>query len=91
MQIRWSTEAGDDLERIVLRIQSHNPEAARRVGRTIYEGIGLLRDFPLRGRIGRMDGTRELVFTPLPYIAVYRVTQGVIEIGRIHHGAQDRP
>jgi len=46
---------------------------------------------PLRGRIGRMAGSRELVFAPLPYIAVYRVKDGIVEISRIYHGAQDWP
>jgi plasmid stabilization system protein ParE len=31
------------------------------------------------------------VFAPLPYIAVYRVRENVIEIARIYHGAQDWP
>jgi toxin ParE1/3/4 len=36
-------------------------------------------------------GRRELVFSPLPYIVVYRVTGQVVEISRIFHGAQDWP
>lgn len=34
--------------------------------------------------------TREVVFTPLPYIAVYRVKGDAIEVLRIYHGAQKR-
>lgn len=45
---------------------------------------------PHRGRKGKQAGTRELVFVPLPYIAVYRVTEDVVEILHIWHGAQDR-
>ena len=40
--------------------------------------------------IGREKGTRELVLSPLPYIAVYRVRESTIEILHIWHGAQDR-
>ena len=48
--------------------------------------------FPERGRLGRITGTRELVFAPLPYIAVYRITEGgVFEILRVYHSAQDWP
>jgi plasmid stabilization system protein ParE len=47
--------------------------------------------FPGRGRIGRVEGTRELVFAPLPCIAVYRVTEEAVEILRIYHSAQDWP
>ncbi len=30
-----------------------------------------------------MSGWRELVFAPLPYIAVYRVREEVLEVARI--------
>jgi toxin ParE1/3/4 len=46
---------------------------------------------PYRGRPGREEGTRELLFPPLPYIAVYRVNKDAIEVLRIYHPAQDRP
>ena len=46
---------------------------------------------PHRGRVGREEGTRELVFTSLPYVAAYRVKEQTIEILHIYHGAQDRP
>jgi addiction module RelE/StbE family toxin len=91
MRVRWSPEATDDLERIVRRIQQDNPAAARRVAHTIYGRLGSLKDSPLRGRIGRIMGTRELVFSPLPYIAVYRIRANAVEIARIYHGAQDWP
>jgi toxin ParE1/3/4 len=92
MEIRWSAPAADDLERICRWIDRDNPEAARRVAAIIYNGIGQLEDFPALGRAsGRLAGRRELVFPPLPYIAVYRVKQDHIEISRIFHGAQDWP
>jgi toxin ParE1/3/4 len=92
MQIRWSSLAAEDLERICERIERDNPEAARRVARIIYEGCASLQSFPNRGRASiRMDGRRELLFPPLPYIVVYQVTQEMVEISRIFHGAQDWP
>ena len=72
MEIRWSPEAAEDLERIVFWIQRDNPKAAREVGETIYGGIADLAVFPNRGRTGRIEGARELLFSSLPYIAVYR-------------------
>jgi toxin ParE1/3/4 len=89
MQIRWSPEAADDLERIVQHIQKDNPEAARTVAETIYEGASSLKTFPNRGRIGRHRGSRELIFEP--YILVYRVSGEFVEISRVYHAAQDRP
>ncbi|MGO8731915.1 MAG: type II toxin-antitoxin system RelE/ParE family toxin [Terriglobia bacterium] len=59
--------------------------------RKVYAAIQSLKAWPNRGRVGREEGTRELLFPPLPYIAVYRVKEQSIEVLRIYHGAQDRP
>jgi len=89
MEVRWSTLAVEDLERIFRRFEKDNPTAARETVKAIYDGCEALRDFPHRGRSGRMDGRRELVFSP--YIAVYQVKEYAVEISRIYHGAQDWP
>jgi len=90
MEIRWTTEASSNLEQISLRIAEDKPEAALNAVGAIFERIEQLINFPRRGRIGREGGTRELVLSPLPYIAVYRVKESTIEILHIWHGAQDR-
>lgn len=90
MRIRWTAPAAQDLYRITRYIRRDNPEAARDVAKTLYDGCESLTRSPNRGRNGTEPGTRELVFSPLPYIAVYRVRESVIEIMRIWHGAQDR-
>ena len=59
--------------------------------RKLYETIRSLRQSPHRGRPGSEEGTREIVFGPLPYIAVYQVKDDAVEISRIFHGAQDWP
>jgi plasmid stabilization system protein ParE len=69
MEVRWSTVATEDLERIFEHIVQHNPTAARETVKAIYDGCEALTKFPHRGRAGRMSGRRELVFPP--YIAVY--------------------
>jgi toxin ParE1/3/4 len=56
----------------------------------LYVAIESLRNSPSRGRVGREEGTRELVFHRLPYIVLYRVKEQAIEVLRIYHGAQDR-
>jgi toxin ParE1/3/4 len=71
-------------------IRRDNPTAAREVAKTIYDGCESLVNSPRRGRTGKQAGTRELVFAPLPYIAIYRVTEDVVEILHIFHGAQRR-
>jgi toxin ParE1/3/4 len=64
MKIRWSPEAADDLERIALHIHEDNPEAARRIVKTISDGIIALKTFPGLGRVGRETGSRELGLFP---------------------------
>jgi toxin ParE1/3/4 len=89
MQVRWSTLAVEDLERIFHRIDKDNPTAARETVKAIYDGCRALSQFPHRGRPGRMSGRRELVFAP--YIVVYQIEEHAVEISRIYHGAQDWP
>lgn len=91
MQVRWSTAAAQDLFRIVEYIRRENAPAAQRVGKTIYEIVGSLSSFPHLGRLGRVEGTRELPIPSLPFLVVYRVTQDVIEIAGVIHGAQRWP
>jgi toxin ParE1/3/4 len=91
MRLRWTMPAANDLYKIVRHIQQDNPTAAAEVATTIYDGCGSLRNFPYRGRKGRIKGTRELVFPGLPYIVVYQIQHEILEIVRIYHGAQDWP
>jgi toxin ParE1/3/4 len=90
-RVRWTTDAADDLARIVERIREDNPAAAQRVANTIYSGVAALRTFPNRGRIGLVRDTRELVFAPWPYIAVYEIVEDQVLVLRIRHTSQDWP
>jgi toxin ParE1/3/4 len=90
MDIRWTPEASSNLENISIRIAEDNPEAALKTVRIVFQRIEQFVTFPHRGRIGPEEGTRELVLSPLPYIAVYRVKDSIIEILHIWHCAQDR-
>ena len=91
MTVRWSPEAAADFAAIVEYIRKQNPSAADRVANKIYDGVVSLASFPRQGRPGRTKGTRELVFSPLPYIAVYRVKDEAVEIARVLHGSQRWP
>ena len=92
MRIRWTEPAVRDLTAICDYIEGNDaPEAARRVALAIYQGIDSLTQFPHRGRPSRKPNTRELVFPGLPYLAIYRLREDVIEINRILHGAQRWP
>jgi toxin ParE1/3/4 len=85
--IRWTTEASDQLEAAVKRIQQDNPAAARNVAHLVIDRIEQLAALPGIGRPGEVRGTRELVSPP--YVVVYRSTEEIVEILHIWHGAQD--
>jgi toxin ParE1/3/4 len=91
MRIRWTAAAAADLQHINDHLKDHHPQYRQPTIRKLYETIRSLKASPYRGRIGRENGTREILFPPLPYVAVYRVKAEIIEVIRIYHAAQDRP
>jgi toxin ParE1/3/4 len=91
MTVRWSPEAAADFAAIVEYIRKQNPSAAERVANKIYDGVASLASFPRQGRVGRTKGTRELVFSPLPYVVVYRMEEEAVEVARVLHGSQRWP
>jgi plasmid stabilization system protein ParE len=50
-----------------------------------------LEQFPLSGRLGRIEGTRELVVPGLPYVVPYRVTDGAVLIASVIHTSRKWP
>lgn len=93
MRVRWTTDAADDLERLCDSIALERPDSARRVAESVVERISDLKTFPRIGRSGRVAGTREIAFPPLPYVAVYEILepQDEVRVLRILHGAQQWP
>jgi plasmid stabilization system protein ParE len=59
--------------------------------RSVIERIGTLETFPNLGRVGRVRGTREIAFPPLPFVAIYEIREVQIVVLRILHGAQRWP
>jgi toxin ParE1/3/4 len=91
MRIRWTPAAAADLQGISDYLQEHHSHYRQPTMRRLYETIRSLKKAPYRGRPGTEEGTREILFPPLPYVAVYRVKEQIVEVVRIYHGAQDRP
>ncbi len=91
MRIRWTKSAVADLESIVNFIRTDNAEAAYGVGRELYSAAESLSSMPRRGRVGQVEGTRELVLARLPYIIVYQVLERYVVIVRVRHAAQEWP
>jgi toxin ParE1/3/4 len=90
MRIRWTPPAAADMRNISDYLKEHHPQYRQPTMRKLYEKIRALKGTPYLGRPGRVEGTREILFSPLPYIAVYRVHEQSIEIWRIYHTAQNR-
>ncbi len=91
MRVRWTTDAADHPERICDYIAESRPDSARRVAQSVVERIGTLKTFPHLGRPGRVQGTREIPFPPLPLVAVYEVREEQVVVLRILHGVQRWP
>ena len=92
MRIEWSPHAVSDLKAISEYIeQDRSLETANRVTRAIYDAVQGLRTMPHRGRHGRIEGTRELVVSSLPYIVIYQTFDERSLILNIVHGAQRWP
>ncbi|MEZ2218908.1 type II toxin-antitoxin system RelE/ParE family toxin [Rhizobium sp. RCC_161_2] len=86
-RIRWTMRAIRRLDEIGAHIQKDNPDAAARVVARIVSAVDMLVDFPATGRVGRINGTREVVLADIPYIIPYRVGQD-IEILTVMHAHQ---
>ena len=91
MELRWTEEAAADFERIADYLFKQTPERASQLVSTLYNALATLLEFPKRGRLGRKEGTRELVMSPLPYIVVYAIRGDALYVVRILHGAQQWP
>jgi toxin ParE1/3/4 len=90
-RLEWSIFAQADRNAIFDYIEADSPRAAIAVDARIREQVATLTRFPQSGRPGRIEGTRELVISRTPYIAVYRITGDIVRILRVLHGARRWP
>ena len=89
-EVVWTERARRSLESIGEFTAKDDPAVASRVVRRIVEQVSGLSFYPRIGRLGSVEGTRELVITDTPYIVVYQLTERV-EILRVRQGAQRWP
>jgi toxin ParE1/3/4 len=91
MLIEWSILARGDLKEAVAYIQRDDPATAQIVAQKIINATQKLVDFPGLGRPGRVEGTRELIVSNLPYVLPYVVEKERVVILRVLHSAMDWP
>jgi toxin ParE1/3/4 len=80
-----------NLDAAVKYIAADSPGNARKVAQEIKGSIQLLSRRPGMGRPGRVDGTRELVISGLPFIVPYAEHNGEIIMLRIIHPSMKWP
>src|SRR5258708_12324365 len=90
MRIRWTPAAAVDLQRISDYLRDHHPHYRQATIRKVYAAIQSLKEWPHLGRAGREEGTRELFFPPLPYVAVHPANDPTIKLLPIYHRPQHR-
>ena len=91
-KFRWTSKALLDLVSIKEYIGQDNPKAAidltKKIVLTIVEQLSSFQNI---GKAGRVLGTRELIVSNTPYIAVYWVKEGTVEILRVLHSSLKWP
>jgi len=92
-EIIWSTRAVREHRNIVEGLEEVNPAAARRIDAAILSRVAQLQGMARIGRPGRVEGTRELVVSRTPYVAIYDYAQDKdrAEILRVIHQARRWP
>jgi toxin ParE1/3/4 len=88
--LEWKATAIADLLAIIDYISDDNPDAAQALKDEIEDKTSRLPEHPQMYRVGRVDGTREMVIRP-NYIVVYADRPRTIAILRVLHAAQQWP
>ncbi|MEI6445211.1 MAG: type II toxin-antitoxin system RelE/ParE family toxin [Nostocales cyanobacterium ELA583] len=91
MQIKWLRQVLRNLKQAHNYIIKDNPTAAQELILKIQNAANQLENYPLMGKSGRVEGTRELIISNSPYIIIYRVKEESIEILRIFHTSKRYP
>jgi toxin ParE1/3/4 len=73
LRVNFTPQARDDLIAIKAWIAEHDERAADRVLSRIQQTASMFGQFPMLGRTGIVEGTREFSVTGLPYLIVYSV------------------
>ena len=91
MRLRWTDGAVENLQSAHDFLEAENPKAAWDAVSRILSAVEVLERFPQMGRVGRVEGTRELVVTGTPFLVAYRLKSEVIQILAVLHAARKWP
>lgn len=90
--IQVSPRAYDDIQHLERWLAERAPQAAARVGPTLFAAMKSLEDFPERGRQATGFRGRELFarFGGQAYVIRYRVEVDRVVIATVHHSLERR-
>ncbi len=91
MTVILSPSARNDLAGVYEYYAERNYEYTERVARAILLACEGIAQFPLMGKQGSLEGTRERFMSRSPYRLVYRITGDDIIILRVMHTRQQWP
>ncbi|KGM34536.1 type II toxin-antitoxin system RelE/ParE family toxin [Inquilinus limosus] len=91
MKIEWLPVAEKNRASQLAYVAERNLWAAIDMGDAIEAAVERLVEHPHIGRLGRREGTRELVVVGTPYVIAYRIESETVVILRLLHGAQRWP
>jgi toxin ParE1/3/4 len=91
MKVFWTQLAIGDLDSAYEYISDENPAAAVGLIERIKKSVAMLPRHPQLGRLGRVEGTRELVVSGTPFVIPYRAKRGRIEVLAVMHAARRWP
>ncbi len=85
MPVSWLRQALRNLEQAHRYIAVADPGAAVPLVLRLQVAVNQLETFPMMGKVGRVESTRELVIPGLSLIVVYRLQGTTVQILRIFH------
>ena len=91
MNIFWMEEAKSDLHHWLDYMEMRNPDAGSRVAFEVLEAVESLKKNPLKGRVGKVHNTRELIIPDNPLKVVYKVEEELISVLFVPHQRQRWP
>jgi toxin ParE1/3/4 len=90
-RIIWTEQAADDLEAAAAFIEQHRPGSGAKLLARLMQALTALQEHPEIGRHGRIRGTRELVLSGSPYLAVYCTDSAQITLLAFLHSSRKWP
>jgi len=91
VKLKWTLVADIELLRLITYVHPRNRGAALKLHTRTRQKVRQLEKFPRSGRIGSMDGTRELVIGNTPYVAVYTIDDDTVMIHHVFHTSRQWP